>query len=80
MIISQRSLNVLFLKLAKIQYFFMFGIFDFQVVKSFDVADWFVLRQIGKNLNTSLFTEIVDELALDLKKLSRVDNQQILIV
>jgi len=55
-------------------------LFFFQVVSSMDVADWFVLRQIGKNLNTSLFTEIIDELALELKKLSRKNNEQMLIV
>jgi hypothetical protein len=58
----------------------MAGMFLFQVVSSMDVADWFVLRQIGKNLNTSLFTEIIDELALELKKLSRKNNEQMLIV
>ncbi|XP_059486312.1 innexin inx2-like [Neocloeon triangulifer] len=43
-----------------------------EVVSKFDAADWFILCQIGKNVNTTMFTEIVDELALEMKKTNQL--------
>ncbi|CAB3366726.1 Hypothetical predicted protein [Cloeon dipterum] len=41
-----------------------------ELVSKLDVADWFVLCQIGKNVNSSLFSELIEELANSLKSTS----------